>query len=210
MKKNLPRGDDRVKKGVNRPIASFTASTSDPSFPSCSLCKTEKHSLFACPQFKTLAHEKRMSVVKSNDLCVNCLRPGHFVKQCRSSNRCRKCQKSHHTLLHVDQSNDTPLSPTPSVSLTSNTSPETTPGSLLMTCRVLSRGPDGSSIESRALLDSASSISFVSERLRLYVSHDFVEMPRYMVSQASPMTLIVSLSLTLLFLPCRNLPRRSM
>ena len=51
------------------------------------------------------------------------------------------------------------------MSLTSNTSPETTPGSLLMTCRVLSRGPDGSSIESRALLDSASSISFVSERL---------------------------------------------
>ena len=81
VKKNLPRGDDRVKKGVNRPIASFTASTSDPSFPSCSLCKTEKHSLFACLQFKTLTHEKRMSVVNSNDLCVNCLRPGHFVKQ---------------------------------------------------------------------------------------------------------------------------------
>ena len=51
------------------------------------------------------------------------------------------------------------------MNLTSNASPETTPGSLLMTCRVVSRGPDDSSIESRALLDSASSISFVSERL---------------------------------------------
>ena len=159
------------------------------------------------------AQASEASTKKSYNLCVNCLHPGHFVKQCRSSNRCRKCQKSHHTLLHVDQSNDTPLSPTPSVSLTSNTSPETTPGSLLMTCRVLLRGPDGSSIESRALLDSAFSISFVSERLAQalrILSHDFVEMPRYMVSRASPMTLIVSLSLTLLFFPCRNLPRRSM
>ena len=37
--------------------------------------------------------------------------------------------------------------------------------SLLMTCRVMVHGPDGSSVESRALLDSASSASFVSERL---------------------------------------------
>ena len=34
-----------------------------------------------------------------------------------------------------------------------------------MTCRVLVRAPDGSSVEARALLDSASSASFVSERL---------------------------------------------
>ena len=34
-----------------------------------------------------------------------------------------------------------------------------------MTCRVWVTGPDGSAIEARALLDSASSASFVSERL---------------------------------------------
>jgi hypothetical protein len=34
-----------------------------------------------------------------------------------------------------------------------------------MTCRVLVRGSDGSKVEARALLDSASSASFMSERL---------------------------------------------
>ena len=103
-----------------------------------------------------------MSAVKAASLCVNYLRPGHYVKQCRSAHRCYKCQKSHHTLLHVDRD---PTPSVPGVSLTVNASPGTTSGSILMTCRVLSRGPDGSSIESRALLDSASSVSFVSERL---------------------------------------------
>ena len=36
---------------------------------------------------------------------------------------------------------------------------------LLMTCRVLITAPDGSSVEVRALLDNASSASFISERL---------------------------------------------
>ena len=34
-----------------------------------------------------------------------------------------------------------------------------------MTCRVLVTAPDGSSVEARALLDNASSASFVTERL---------------------------------------------
>ena len=36
---------------------------------------------------------------------------------------------------------------------------------LLMTCRVLVDAPDGSSVEARAILDSASSASFVLEHL---------------------------------------------
>jgi len=61
-----------------------------------------------------------MSVVKSNDLCMNCLRPGHFVKQCRSMNRCRRCQKSHHTLLHAEQGADDSTTPETGVTLTAN------------------------------------------------------------------------------------------
>ncbi len=34
-----------------------------------------------------------------------------------------------------------------------------------MTCRILVSAPDGTSVEARALLDNASSASFVSERL---------------------------------------------
>ena len=88
VKKNLTRIDDRSKKGVNRQITSFATNTSNLSSTNCSLCKTGKHSLFTCPQFKVLSHQQKMSAVKSNELCINCLRPGHFMKQCRSANRC--------------------------------------------------------------------------------------------------------------------------
>ena len=167
----------KERKGGHKSMHSFTGGMSDTLTPTCSLCKTEKHFLFSCPQFKALAHDDKMSTVKSSDLCVNCLRPGHFVKHCRSTNRCRRCQKSHHTLLHVEQKAD-PISPTPVADTNMYANASTTggsQGSILMTCRVLATGPDGSSIECRALLDSASSASFVSERLarglRLQRSH---------------------------------------
>ena len=51
----------------------------------------------------------------------------------------------------------THVSSTTAVKLKSN--------ALLMTCRVSVIAPDGSSMEARALLESASSASFVSERL---------------------------------------------
>lgn len=49
--------------------------------------------------------------------------------------------------------------------ITSNTAMKLQSNTLLMTCRVLITAPDGSSIEARALLDNASSASFISERL---------------------------------------------
>ena len=85
-----------------KPIASFTANALDPS-PNCLLCKTDKHPLYACVKFKSLPHEKRLSTLKDNHLCMNCLKPGHFVHECKSLHRCRKCQRPHHTLLHLDQ-----------------------------------------------------------------------------------------------------------
>ena len=174
LKKAPTHLDENSWRGSNKPITSFTANTTNPSC--CCLCKSEKHHLFACPQFKALPHDTKTSTIKSNGYCINCLRPGHFVKQCRSSSRCRKCHKPHHTLLHKDASNETPSPPalppptalpttapsTPATSFTANASSGPN-SSLLMTCRVLSQAPGGTSIESRALLDSASSISFVSE-----------------------------------------------
>ena len=126
------------------------------------------------PNLKAQTHDKMISTLKSNDLCMNCLKPGHFVKQCKSLHRCHKCQKPHHTLLHVESkevapSNTTPIaqpSTQPTVNpVSSNTAMGFASNSLLMTCRVLIDAPDGSSVEARAILDSASSASFVSERL---------------------------------------------
>ena len=154
---------------AGKPVTSFATSTTDPITNHCVLCKTDKHPLYACPQFKILPHDKMVSTLKAHNLCLNCLRSGHFVKQCKSLHRCKVCQRPHHTLLHVDtrdnRSNASPSSDTTVKPVTSNAAAGLTSNTLLMTCRILIDAPDGSSVEARAILDSASSASFVSERL---------------------------------------------
>ena len=157
----------------SKPVASFATSTSA-SLDSCVVCKTDKHPLYACPKFKVQTHDKMIATLKSNGLCMNCLKPGHFVKQCKSLHRCRKCQKPHHTLLHIESKEFAPSTVAPVAQpstqptvkpVSSNTAMGFASNSLLMTCRMFVDAPDGSSVEARAILDSASSASFVSERL---------------------------------------------
>ena len=159
------------KSPTSRSVVSHAASASD-STPPCCLCTDQKHPLYACPKFKLMSHEQRTETLKTNNLCLNCLRPGHFVKDCKSVNRCKTCQRSHHSLLHIDNGTK-PRSPSSSSSnsavktplITSNAAAGLTQNSLLMTCRVLVEAPDSSLVSARALLDSASSVSFISERL---------------------------------------------
>ena len=137
----------------------------------CVACKTEKHALFTCPDFKSMSQDKMISTLQSNELCLNCLRPGHFSRQCPSSNR--KCQGRHHTLIHNDsrQSPGTTTTTLPQVAaplaepiVSSNISTgSNAPNTLLMTCQVQINAPGGTPIKVRPLLDSGSTMSFVSE-----------------------------------------------
>ena len=74
----------------SKPMASFAASATGPA-NGCVLCKTDKHPLYACPRFRSLSHDKMLLTLKVNNLCMNCLRPGHFIKQYKSLHRYRKC-----------------------------------------------------------------------------------------------------------------------
>ena len=166
-----PTLTQRPTKGPSptKSVASFAANADDTNVH-CPLCKNKKHPLYACARFKALSHDKMLSTLKTNKLCMNCLKPGHFVKQCKSVHHCHKCRKPHHTLLHLEgdpnsQTNPTPTSPPPTKPVSSHAAAGSTPDALLMTCRVLVDSPDGLTMEARALLDSASSASFVSERL---------------------------------------------
>ena len=132
------------------------------------VCKNERHPL--CAKFKRMSHENKMQVLKANRLCSNCLSHGHFKQQCKSIHKCKVCQKSHHTLLHIEPQIDTPRSTDPitsreTLSVSSNAAARLKSNVLLMTCCVFNTAPDGSSVEERALLDSASSASFMSECL---------------------------------------------
>ena len=158
-----------AKRRLPNRATSFIASTSGTA-SSCVLCKSEKHPLYACTRFKAMSHDRMITVIKDNDLCMNCLKSGHFSKHCPSLSKCRKCQKPHHTLIHINpkeseqgefSSNTSAIQP----AISSNTATGFTPDTLLMTCQILVHSPDGAAVKARALLDSASSTSFISERL---------------------------------------------
>ena len=70
------------------------------------VCCGKQHGLHVCEEFcrKTLADKKRL--VRTKRLCFRCLKGGHMIKECRSSNTCAElsCNSTdHHTLLHPDQ-----------------------------------------------------------------------------------------------------------
>ena len=165
-----PRHDAPNRKvSTNGGFIALFAANSEPSSNQCILCKPEKHPLYAWPRFREMTHDERVSTIKLNRLCMNYLSPSHFVKQCKSLHRCKQCQKPHHTLLHVESTqgvSSTPVAITPrSDIISSNTAIGLKSNSLLMTCRILVSAPDGTSVEAQALLDNASSASFISERL---------------------------------------------
>ena len=157
---------------VSKHVTSYSVATSDKASNHCVICKIEKHPLYSCIKFRALPQTSKMSILKSNDLYVNCLRPGHYVKQCKSVYRCKVCQRPHHSLLHVESRSENST-----VNCHSNESPpivnpvmahavtELKTNALLMTCKLLIEAPNGSLVEARGILDSASSASFVSERI---------------------------------------------
>ena len=173
--------DARKSFSSGKPVAAFAANATPPATEYCVLCKTSRHPLYACGKFKSLSHERMVATIKSNGICINCLKPGHFVKDCRSLRRCRDCQKPHHSLLHLEMKSNA-AAPAPSED---STSPNPAPSgesdssipvqshaatglksnSLLMTCQIVLTSPKGTSMKARALLVSTSSTSFISERL---------------------------------------------
>ncbi|GFY77442.1 DUF1758 domain-containing protein, partial [Trichonephila inaurata madagascariensis] len=83
----------------------------------CSYCQNN-HNLNKCDAFQNLSVQKRVNFVKSNNICFNCLTQFHRKSACKSTNKCRKCGKSHHTLLHFM----TPSEPNSSIPRDANNS----------------------------------------------------------------------------------------
>ena len=113
-----------------------------------------------------MPHEKKIALLKEKGHCLNCFRPGHFLKQYPSNQLCRKCEKPHHTWLHIEtdigaSKTGIPTSSTKAVSSHASHS-EKCDHVLHMTCRVKVIAPNGYTTQARALLDSGSSTSFVS------------------------------------------------
>lgn len=112
------------KKRVSKPINSMVASTT--STDNCIACWAEKHQLYTCAKFRSLSHSQKMELLRSKNYCLNCLRPGHFVKKCRSLNHCKHCQWPHHTLLHQEKEDTAAKPNAPTIPTTQTTPNEST------------------------------------------------------------------------------------
>ena len=150
-------------------------------------CDVE-HKLHACPEFK-MSISQKYDLVKKKRACFNCLQTGHSVSECGSKISCRECNAKHHTLLHRpkpvttlhDGSNKTIARVSTSASTTIQSagsarqqadtsvfsghcgSGSPNAGALLPTAIVPIHNKAGEKVHLRALLDSGSQVSFITE-----------------------------------------------
>jgi hypothetical protein len=61
--------------------------------PPCLFCAGD-HWTAECEQISNIETRKRM--LNEQERCLNCLRKGHRLKECRSSDGCRTCKERHH------------------------------------------------------------------------------------------------------------------
>ncbi|XP_036337479.1 uncharacterized protein LOC118747503 [Rhagoletis pomonella] len=148
----------------------------------CHSCNSAEHTLTKCPQFASLSIVERRSFVKIKSLCFNCLKRGHDAYKCKSSFRCKVCNRRHHTLVHQQSAeatsdNKSASAPTVpgavslnSVAKTMNLShiggcpSQYMHTSLLPTVVAEVRNAKGNFVECRILIDSASELSYVTEK----------------------------------------------
>ncbi|XP_039453551.1 uncharacterized protein LOC120432417 [Culex pipiens pallens] len=134
----------------------------------CSTCNRQ-HDLKGCDQFKTKSVNEKYSHLRKCGLCFNCLKKGHRVAVCTSTNTCMICGKRHHTMLHTDgvkKQMDASMSMAPA-SPKANDEHRARPArkqTLLSTAVVLVDGGSGGPHLCRALIDSGSQNHFVTER----------------------------------------------
>lgn len=155
---------------------SFVASNEKTSSKSCVICNKD-HFLHECDKFKNMSLEKRSSEVARLKLCLNCLRPGHRSSRCFKKG-CQHCNSKHNTLLHaqsVDKNNESSNLPGSSQGDSDNNKVSLSavmPGQVLLcTAQLEILEPiSNKTYTVKALLDSGSQSSFVSETLQRKLS----------------------------------------
>ncbi|XP_030746008.1 uncharacterized protein LOC115874849, partial [Sitophilus oryzae] len=146
-KRVIPRS-----KGDNKTKA-FVASK-----PYCVYCKKD-HYIQNCEAFVRLSIEQRRTQAMKNHLCLNCLRLGHTSKMCYASS-CKTCNARHNTLLHEERVSSSENEQTVNLSSHINFNGDQV---LLSTALLKIFDKNGKCHVARALLDSGSQSSFITE-----------------------------------------------
>jgi len=158
------------KKDKKVTLTTTTTSATQNAPLKCSNCSGQ-HNIYKCEQFLKLQPNQRYHEAVKLKLCINCLRQGHFSRDCRSQS-CKKCDLKHNSLLHKDKSKT-------EVSTSKGSSPDTqtqtnlhvsnhcsskeTNKVLLSTAQVYISDNDGNQHICRALLDPGSQVNLITE-----------------------------------------------
>ncbi|XP_043861816.1 uncharacterized protein LOC122756427 [Drosophila santomea] len=172
--------DMKPTQAVPKRLQSFETKVSTKQ-KGCDLCSKENHPVRLCPRFLQMSVDSRSGYIKKKQLCLNCFARGHQLRDCTSTHSCFTCKGRHHTLLH--------RSPPNSENASSSTSPPTQqpprPSSrnasastsavqtffasgtsaVLLSTAIIDVCHLGTNYRARALIDSGSEATFISERL---------------------------------------------
>lgn len=134
------------------------------------LCKycSNAHKLYECAKFKMASEKDRCEFVKNKNLCTVCL--NEHRGKCMLRLKCAVCQQRHNTLVHTKDHETVHVSvpmnasnaSTSAVTMTNTTD---TKDVLLPTVIVKIKGKNGAFISARALMDTGSQISFITQKL---------------------------------------------
>lgn len=163
-------------KPEHKVTKSFVVSHDDRKVPlSCPSCQ-QGHRIVNCIKFKNMNAEDKMSEVLKLNLCSNCLRRGHEAPQCRLG-CCRICRQKHNTMLCARSLQNESISTNSDSHIPIHTLPVSLPAAaaaavtskqvLLGTALVQIKTPQSPEVYvARALLDSGSQSSFMTEHLK--------------------------------------------
>lgn len=132
------------------------------------------------PRLETFPIGQRLEEAKRRRMCVNCLRRGHEVDNCHSTFRCSKCKGKHHYVLHECLAGPSNSSSSGGNGGGSGTATNiSAPLNCAVTLRTTGRkkswllsaavelvAPGRAPVRTRALIDSASEETYVTEALR--------------------------------------------
>jgi len=146
----------------------------------CDLCKKKNNPVRKCARFLQMTVDERSTYIKRKQVCLNCFARGHQLRDCESTHSCLTCRGRHHILLHRGHSSQSPSNPSPRPRSRPNTPVATASGStdstvqnyfatryrsVLLGTAIIYICHLGSNFKTRALIDSGSDATFISERL---------------------------------------------
>ncbi|XP_050054711.1 uncharacterized protein LOC126549477 isoform X2 [Aphis gossypii] len=177
----LSVGNSSSRKGKGGQTSVKTSlSTTATAKNKCAFCDRD-HPLFRCLMFKRKSVAERREFVIKKELCFVCLRPDHEANSCKSAYLCKTCEGRHSVLLHLDSKHkgsvktSTPNAMAISKPIESTTDQNCTATNfsgavksdvsvVLATAIVRIRDQSGELVPVRALLDTGSQISAITNQ----------------------------------------------